>query len=390
MQVCSKLMVLATAFMVVSCGQREPTSRVKFRPADPTARNVAFLVGSENDLPGVARDIFEVTKLIQGSKLGYEVVALNKATKSQILSKAQEIGKSLSANSTVFFYFSGHGSEDGYLFAQGFQEFEMSEVAKSIGQGTSQGHFKRFIAIMDSCFSGQNVNGQEAMFLAGSSPQTSSRQVVLSKAVDTIASGLVPRAQSGLPFEQALIVGASKKNQTANDMGSTIGGAFTSSWRKILARRLNGAPVTLAAILNEAKDMTVRQTGGEQVPVWKAMPESMLTESLDGSAAVVPLAKDIFVALTDAADGSLVFASIPDAAQVASVELCKGEKLACSTGAAVKVANLTLATNLQLAGRGVYRSSQFVSFAQGDVMTVVLRKNDGSVLEARAFRVKGR
>jgi hypothetical protein len=390
MHVYSKLMVLATAFMVVSCGQSEATSRVKFRPADPTAHNVAFLVGSENDLPGVARDVLEVTKLIQGSKLGYEVVTLNKATKNQILGKAQEIGKSLSANSTVLFYFSGHGSQDGYLFAQGFQEFEMSEVAKSIGQGANQGQFKRFIAIMDSCFSGQNVDGQEAMFLAGSGSQRSSRQVVLSKAVDTIASGLVPRAQSGLPFEQALIVGASKKNQTSNDMGSSIGGAFTYSWRKIMNQRLNGAPVTLGAVLNEAKDMTVRQTGGEQVPVWKAMPESMLTESLDGSPAALPLAKDIFVALGDAADGSLVFASIPAAAQVASVELCKGEKLACSTGAATKVASLALATNLQLAGRSVYRSSQFVTFAQGDVMTVVLRKNDGSVLEARAFRVKGR
>jgi hypothetical protein len=387
------IFVLLAALMTGACGTVDsPVARTKFAPADKSAYNVAFLVGSPNDLPGVKRDITEVSRLIREGNMGYDVVALERATVSQVMAKAQEIGQKLSANSTVFFYFSGHGSESGYLFAQGYDTFQMSQVAKQIGAGYGKGTFKRFIAVMDSCFSGQNVDGQKSMFLAGSSGSstqtTKSTQEILESAVSSVASDVSLRKSGALPFEQALVVGASLRNQTADDFGSSIGGAFTHSWRKAFGKGLKGRGTTIRQVLGEAKTLTRRNTGGSQTPVWRAIPESLLDEMVDAESGALPLAKDIFAAMGGSSNGSLMFASIPASAQVASIDLCRGDKVACMSGAGSQVGRLLAAPTLKVNGRSIFRSEQYVNIQNGETLTLVLRGDNGTAIEARSMRAR--
>jgi hypothetical protein len=372
-------------------------SRVKFNPFDRNVRNVALVVGSPNDLDGVARDVVNVSQMLKDPMFGYEVVVINNATADQILSKAEEIGQGLAPTSTVFFYYSGHGSDDGMLISQGHQPFHMSSVAKRIAKGYGKGKFKRFIAVMDSCFSGQNVNGDDAMFLAGAKPKTKkSEQEMLHSSLGYMSSEMRPKAD--LPFEQALIVSAAQRNQESEDMGSSIGGAFTASWMRVMKSKLGqSGGATIQTILDETKQATKSFSGGSHTPAWKAMPESMLSEPLGGSGggggpspAPVPLAQDIFVAYGDAADGAMVFLSVPDSAGAASAELCKGEKVACSTGSGQKVMNFVAATDLKLSSRAVFRGEKNIMPVEGETLTVILRKNDGSALEARSYIVRKR
>ena len=368
------------------------SSRVKFNPFDRNVKNVALVVGSPNGLEGVPRDVINVSQALKDSKLGYEVVVINNATSDQILSKAQEIGQGLAPTSTVFFYYSGHGSDDGSLISQGFNPFRMSDVAKRISQGYGKGKFKRFIAVMDSCFSGQNVNGDDAMFLAGAKTKTKkSEQEMLQSSLGYMSSELRPKAVGDLPFEQALIVSAAQKNQESEDMGSSIGGAFTASWMTVMKSKLGqSGGATIQTVLDETKRKTEQNTGGSHSPAWKAMPESMLSEPLGGGGGPAPvsLAADIFVAYGDATDGAMVFLSIPDSAGAGSAELCKGEKVACSTGSAQKIMTFVAATDLKLNSRAVFRGENSITPVDGEMLTVVLRKSDGSALEARSYVVK--
>ena len=389
------IFILLAALTTGACGTVDsPVSRTKFAPADRSAYNVAFLVGSPNDLPGVKRDVTEVSRLIREGNMGYDVVVLERATVSQVMAKAQEIGQKLSANSTVFFYFSGHGSESGYLFAQGYDTFQMSQVAKQIGAGYGKGTFKRFIAVMDSCFSGQNVDGQKSMFLAGASVSSNdtskSAQEILENAVSSVASDVKPRANGALPFEQALIVGASQRNQTSDDFGSSIGGAFTYSWRKAFGKGLKGRGTTIRQVLGEAKTLTRRNTGGGQTPVWRAMPESLLDEMVDAESGTLPLAKDIFAAIGGSSNGALMFASIPSSAQVASIDLCRGDKVACMSGSGQQVGRLVAAPTLKVTGRSIFRSEQYVSIQNGETLTLVLRGDNGAAIEARSMKTRAK
>lgn len=287
------IVVISTGF-TFSCKQapRDESSRVQFTVANRNAKNIAFVVGSPNDLPGVSRDVQNVSKMIQETKLGYELVSMNYATKSQILSKAREIGSQISGESTVFFFFAGHGTQDGLLVSQGNGYFTLKELVSSIKSGSNVTTFKRFIAVIDSCHSGQSVNGTEAMFL-------SSRNQPFS--VDSFISSMVQgqgrsRDDTGLfngfysptadrnnlssrPFEQGLVVAAAKASQFSNDAGASIGGVFTANLMNAI--KVNSSD-TLAQILENAKQMTTKGAS-DQTPVWKATPESILNERFSGN-----------------------------------------------------------------------------------------------------------
>lgn len=371
---------------VFSCRpQGELSSRVKIAPADRNAKNVAFIVGSPNDLSGVDRDIAEVSAMIKQADFGYEVVVINRATASQVLSNAEEIGRKLSENSTVFFYYSGHGSADGYLITEGLQTLRLSTIAKRIGKGYGKGKFKRFIAVMDSCYSGQNINGREQMFLTS---QQNAVQETLHEAVDNMASDMKPKANPNLPFEQALLLAAAQSNEESLDFGPSVGGAFTASWRKILSQDLKKEGVSIGALLEETRAETRRRTGGSHTPVWKAMPESLLTEKLVATSTSDVNADDIFMALGDASDGAMMFTSIPVNVSVGAIEICKGDKIACSTGSAPKLATFVNASDLKIENRAVFRSEKSIALAHSDVLTVVVRDASGRSIGARSVTVK--
>jgi hypothetical protein len=291
----SKTSIAATTGLIVcglalsSCRQPDASkSRVKFTVANRNAKNIALIVGAPNGLEGVPRDIVNVTKMFKENDLGYEIAAINNASKNQILSKAQEISPQLSPDSTVFFYFSGHGAETGELATQGYASMTLREVANSLGSKLSGGKFKRFIAVIDACYSGQNAIGSGAMFLADNRASFS---------LDGFLTGLTTKPSSGLfgglggisgqssgsfggslPFEQGLVLAAARPNEESLDGGDSVGGVFTSSWMQAIQ---SGKSSTIQQILDNTKQITVMNSGGSHTPVWKAMPDSMLQERFD-------------------------------------------------------------------------------------------------------------
>ena len=374
----------------VGCGQNSdvPNSRLKITPADRNAKNIALIIGSPNDLTGVAKDVSEIAKMIRESNLGYEVKVVSPASASQVMNAADEIGKSLTPNSTVFFYYSGHGAESGVLIGQGYQTFRLSSVAKRMGASAPGGKFKRFIAVLDSCFSGQNVNGSESMFMTS---QTKSEQDSVSSFVGMAAADMKPKSMANVPFEQALILAAAQRNEESLDFGSSIGGAFTASWRKILKKGFqSGQQFTVGQLLEETKAETRRETDGSHTPVWKAMPESLLSESLSNISSPQDL-NTLYVALGDVSIGaSLVFVSLPTSITAASVELCRGDKVICSSGANPKLASFVDASDIKIPDRHVFRSEKALEFTSGDVVTAVLRDSNGRAMDAVTVKLTAR
>ena len=277
-------------FFLVSCQQNSEgdTSGVRFTVAHRSAKNFALVVGSPNDLPGVTRDVENVSKMIRESNLGYELVTINYAGKSQILAKTREIGSRITADSTVFFFFAGHGADNGQLVSQGNSMFTLKEVARSIQSGSNLKTFKRFTAVIDACHSGQSVNGTEAMFLAGT-PREFSMEKFISGMVSGNSygsgedEGLFNDNYSGpdgstsfgaRPFEQGLVVAAAKASQYSADGGASIGGIFTAS---LMSAIRSNSSATLSEILENARRITSIRSS-DQTPLWKATPESILNE----------------------------------------------------------------------------------------------------------------
>lgn len=283
------------ALAVSACGRQETasSSAVKFTVADKTAKNIAFVVGSPNDLPGVSRDVQNVSRMIQESNLGYELISINFATKTQILAKAREIGGKISAQSTVLFFYAGHGAENGQLVSQGNGMFTVREVASAIQSGSNIPAFKRFIAVIDACHSGQSVNGNQAMFLGASKEDFSIENFITSMTQSSNAGDV--GAQRGLfdnynfggsqarnaarPFTEGLVIAASRASEYSADLGPSVGGLFTASLMNAI--RSNSSS-TLSEILEKAKRATVMGGGGSQTPLWRAMPASILEERFNG------------------------------------------------------------------------------------------------------------
>ena len=138
---------------------------------------------------GVPRAVVNVSNMIKQNDLGYQIEVINNATRNQILSKAKEISSRLSPASTVFFYFSGHGSEDGELATEGYGSITLKEVTNSLGSNISGNRFKRFISVIDACYSGQSAVGSQAVFLSSSSKDFS---------LETFLSSLTSNSASGV------------------------------------------------------------------------------------------------------------------------------------------------------------------------------------------------
>jgi hypothetical protein len=226
------------------------------------------------------------------------------------------------------------------------------------------------------------------MFLTG---KAKSEHETLSTFLGMTSADMKPKSLANVPFEQALILAASQRNETSLDFGSSIGGAFTSSWRKILKKGFqSGQQFTVGQLLEEAKAQTIRETGGGHTPVWKALPESMLSESLNSMSPPQDLSA-LYLALGDISiGGSMVFISLPTSVRVGSIELCKGDKVSCSSGSASKVASFITAADTRVPDRQIYRSEKNLDFSSGDVVTAVVRDANGRAVDAVSVKLTAR
>jgi hypothetical protein len=293
----SLLVVLAMSSCAPSVTKE--SSRAKFTVANKNAKNIAFVVGSPNDLPGVSKDVQNVSKMIQESNLGYELVSINYATKTQILSKAREIGGKISADSTVLFFYAGHGAQNGQLVGQGNTMFTIREVVSAIKSGLNAESFRRFTAVIDACHSGQSVNGNQAMFLSSTTRNFSVDTFIANIAngsnngdvgsqrglFDSYKDSTGYSRQSSRPFVEGLVIAAAKASEYSADWGPSVGGLFTATLMSAIRANTSA---TLSEILEKAKKITIMNSSGDQTPVWKAMPVSLLQERFNSGGQTQP------------------------------------------------------------------------------------------------------
>jgi hypothetical protein len=283
---------LTSIMLVSSCGQRQETSTIKFRPFDPNAKNIFMVIGAPNGLSGVATDVREMSKILSDNSTGFnwEVKSNGNAPKDYILRELTANSAAVGPDGTLGLFVSGHGSNDGkFMTANGMMSY--TEVANAIALGRSE-PLKRLMSFNDSCFSGHWVDGNGSLpddmksmsefpeFFADHSPEEA--QALANMQVDTMTQELAAPSLKGRGdrIEQFLTFAASKKTQTSLDYGSSRGGAFTYALRQTFANlRKDNKEATIGDLARTTTQRTWSDTR-HHLPVYKAVPAGMLEEKL--------------------------------------------------------------------------------------------------------------
>ena len=386
----STQILIAFALTASCAAPKASRSNLRDLAANKNAKNVALIFGAENDLPGVNKDVTEISKLFSDPTFGFQVSVKDKATSSTMIQESGTVAAGLDENSTLIWYYSGHGAEDGSLFAQDQQPVYMRDVIAAM-QKVRKTPFKRLIVIMDSCFSGQNVDGTAAIL------SSSEAQASLTGSVNTIHSSLdnsVSAPATNRPFEQAIILAAARNNQTSADAGADMGGVFTYSWRTTIAKLLTNKTATISQMLNDTIALTKQNGEGDpnaQVPVFRASPQSILNEPLVGPGGGSSGGDTVFhayVRLAGADESHPVMqVSVPQTAAVAAMILCASDLATCrQTNGANAPAAFAINGNAGVAGRIVFASQTGVSLQTNTVYSMIFRNAAGAEVGTQSIR----
>lgn len=281
--------VLLTSAFLAACGVKPENSTQKFRPADPNAVNVFYVVGAPNGLSGVATDVREMANVLSDESNGYnwQVQSNGNATKAEILQKLQTYSAQVGENGSLGFYVSGHGDSSGrFMTANGMLSYR--EVAAAIASGRAT-PLKRLLTFNDSCFSGHWVDGngqlpEDKLLMAEEfadlSPEEAQENAEM--AAQQMADGFMTQTGTGRAdsIEQFLTFAASKKTQTSLDYGRTRGGAFTWTLRQTFANlKKSNNEATVGQFAEKTAKDTYSMTR-HHLPVYRAYPASLLEEKL--------------------------------------------------------------------------------------------------------------
>lgn len=283
---------LLLSLALIGCGSRNESSSLKFRPYDPNAKNVFLVMGAPNGLAGVPTDVREMAAVLNDTTNGYNwnVISNSNASKKYILDQLTTQSAAVGENGTLGFYVSGHGSRDGkFMTADGMLGY--SEVAQAIATGRAQ-PLRRLMSFNDSCFSGHWVDGngslpedmaqlnESAEFFADPTPEEAQALAESQAEIMSNELSLVSDKAKADKIEQFLTFAASKKSQTSLDMGRSKGGAFTWSLRQTFATlKKENRQATMGEFAKKTVDKTWQDTR-HHLPVYKAVPESLLDEKV--------------------------------------------------------------------------------------------------------------
>lgn len=185
--------------------------------ADENATNIALLfgapqTGTSSALAGIDVDLANMQSVLEGGRLNFRVVKLNGASREDILQLTRQYASQVGSTGTLFWYYSGHGAQDGRLVPEGAGYSDMlslSELKAAMTYDRSS-PIKRLIMASDSCFSGHWVDGDHA--------------IISSEAMnDTFSNSSL--------YEQALVMSAATSSETAQVLNGAVGSAFTYSLR---------------------------------------------------------------------------------------------------------------------------------------------------------------
>lgn len=379
-----KIILVLNVLTFVGCGPQKSVSKVRDLAANKNAKNIALIFGSETDLPGVERDVLEVSKLFRNPELGFQVVVKDRATKADFITESTRVAASLDPDSTLFWYYSGHGMDNGSLLSQDERSVHLSEVINAM-KSVRTTPFKRLIIVMDSCFSGQNVNGTSAI-LTGSQAD-----LALNNSASNMQDSMNQANVDGnRPFEQGLVVAAARANEMSQDGGDQMGGVFTYSWRTTLAKLLQQKTSTIRDMLNATIAATQNNSGGEHTPVFRASPDSILNEPLIGPGSVtIPTAFRSYLALVGNDELNPNFqVSVPQNGGVASVLMCRTDLATCRQNA-VPAPDLAfvVSPNNAAIDRAFFTSVNPMRLQAGTIYSIIFKNSAGAEVGSKTIRI---
>lgn len=293
----------SVAFSAAACApapkDASSTQNLSYDTGSKANRAVLF-IGNADNIPGVFQDPPNLERALTNPQynFNFKVTRADRPmTVDEIKAGAAQAAKDMvdgndrDAKGTYFFYFSGHGAENGELLAAD-RTFYFKEVADAIKKARGNRAFKRLVIFVDACFSGNLVDGAGAVTNAdsgaggftlapgaiggvglpkvGIDDQAASRYL---KALNAFADSVVS-LRSGL-YEQLVLISSSRKTETSGDSGN--GGIGTLAFIDALKTLGN----TEGATIRMLAEGTIRNATG-QTPVYRIEPPEVADEPLFG------------------------------------------------------------------------------------------------------------
>lgn len=291
------LVVFSTACQQESGSGSETKSLSRLK--DKT--NIAvLLMGSMEGIPGVRQDPEHMKQALTSSDWGFQIRAKGTSeTAAEIIKDAADAAVAVGYDGgTFFFYFSGHGAEDGSLIAAD-RGYMFSEVADAIRQARKDPvtgktrAIARGIIFADACFSGNLVDGSGAVSANLTSQSTNSFALApgsigianlpqmnvddkkTSRVLEALEkmTGAIVAQKEGL-FDEMIIIGSSNKMETSGDTNS--GGVGTNAFIDALTAAND------QTTFGQFFEAMSRNAYG-QTPVYKTVPETLRQQPVKGA-----------------------------------------------------------------------------------------------------------
>lgn len=278
------LILISGVLFMPGCGSKfEDPGRLRDLAFDSSAKNIALLFGAPNGLPGIGDDLNQMKKVLEDSSAGnaFEVIVINEATKEKILEATRDAAVRVGQNGTLFWYFSGHGAQDGTLMTIGGM-LPFSQVTDAI-KASRDTPVKRMFAFFDSCFSGQMVDGGAVVkgeTLAGSAMLKEAAESYAQSAADTFHDSGPIAVMAPNAYEQLIVMSASQRSETS--LATSAGSMFTNSVANVFRDFKKSKPgATIGDFLTAVSADTRQSSGGHHTPAYRVMPEqAVLGDSL--------------------------------------------------------------------------------------------------------------
>jgi hypothetical protein len=278
--------LLTTCAGLAACGGPVSVSKTSGLAHSEKEKNAAILVGAANGLDGVSTDLREFPKLLQDPQYGFDFQTVNanpNASADDILKSTGDLAK---ASDSLLWYFSGHGNT-GIMLASD-RTFTFHEVADAIRQARNGVPLKRLIVLVDSCFSGSFVDGDDPIIEGqGKTAKTTrgnrcrclqTEEMRAATATNQFANETLFQTlgerDTGI-YEQAFVMASSSKDEESADLGADQGGAFTYALRTTIASLKKSDD---AATFSDMASQTTTLTNqvGQQTPVYRGFPTDTL------------------------------------------------------------------------------------------------------------------
>ena len=289
--------------------QIRANSKLRDLSYDPNAKNVAVLFGAPNGLPGITEDLNMMQKILEAPQTGaFQVTVVNEASRDQILQATKDAAIAAGENGTIVWYFSGHGSADGGLMStKGKLPFlDVTAAIRSVRKTP----VKRMFVFLDSCFSGQHVDGtaiikslrakdasdeitdEELNDLAQNQADLVADTFIDDSSEDelTVKSGAikarrpvvrrpVPSPRATDTYAQLLVLASSSREERS--IAGKNGSVFTVALFEMFSCiEASGDNLTIGKFVDGVKNEVV-QTNATMTPVFRAMPnDGILNDTL--------------------------------------------------------------------------------------------------------------